>query len=414
MKLDQNNTNADQQSSDTTRSMMNRRDFVTALSASASFLWLSGCSKWFGSSSNATAEVRSITPPRLDSAYLGERIFCYRPMRRGAPNLSVGEVNGKLVACNYGHGGSGWTLGPGSASYVVGLLAASRKGSTMQTSTPITVVGGGCLGLFSAYELLQRGYTNVTIVAASFERLTSHNAGGLLAPVSMDNESGMQALINQIGIDAYRFFASVAKGKNKDFPAGASILPAYFERREDSGLEPYVGVVMQPAKDVILDFGNGTKRPMVSYDDGIFIDTAVFMQSLTDYLRPRVTFVEKKISSYAELDTDVIVDCSGLGAAKLQNDAEMVPVQGHLIMLRDQVPANLQHMILVYFDKGKTESNQDVKRSFYIFPKHLLNTPKNDVGVIGGTFVESATPDTPNVNEFQILIANAKKFYGLS
>ena len=83
-------------------------------------------------------------------------------------------------------------------------------------------------------------------------------------------------------------------------------------------------------------------------------------------------------------------------------------------MLRDQVPANLQHMILVYFDKGKTQSNQDVKRSFYIFPKHLLNTPKNDVGVIGGTFVESATPDTPNEKEFQILIDNAKKFYGLS
>jgi hypothetical protein len=30
---------------------------------------------------------------------------------------------------------------------------------------------------------------------------------------------------------------------------------------------------MQPAKDVMLDFGNGTQRRMVSYDDGIFIGT---------------------------------------------------------------------------------------------------------------------------------------------
>ena len=414
MKLDHHETNASHQSSDSTPSMMNRRDFVTALSASASMLWLSGCAKWFGGSTDRQVEVRSITPPRLDTAYLGERVLCYRPMRRGAPNLSVGEVGNKLVACNYGHGGSGWTLGPGSATYVVGLLLATDKGKAMPKDTPITVVGGGCLGLFSAYDLIKRGFTNITIVAASFDRLTSHNAGGLLAPVSMDNASGMQALIDQIGIDAYRFFASVAKGSHADFPAGASVIPAYFERREDSGLEPYVGVVMQPAKDVVLDFGNGTKRNMVSYDDGIFIDTAVFMKSLTDYLQPRTTFVEKKITSYAEIDSDVIIDCSGLGAAKLQSDAEMVSVQGHLIMLRDQVPANLQHMILVYFDKAKTESNQDVKRSFYIFPKHLLDTPANDVGVIGGTFVEGATPDTPNMSEFQIMIDNAKKFYGLS
>lgn len=413
MNLDKHETTSASSSSEHGTSAMNRRDFVTVLSASASALWLSGCTKWFGSTTQAV-EIRSITPPRLDTAYLGEKILCYRPMRRGAPNMSVGEVGNKLVACNYGHGGSGWTLGPGCASYVVGLLLASDRGSSMSKSTPITVVGGGCLGLFSAYELLQRGFTNITIVAASFKGLTSHNAGGLLAPVSMDNASGMQALIDQIGIDAYRFFASVAKGTHKDFPAGASILPAYFERREDSGLEPYVGVVMQPAKDVVLDFGNGTKRPMVSYDDGIFINTAVFMKSLTDYLSSRVTFVEKKISSYAELESDVVFDCSGLGAAKLQTDTEMVPVQGHLIMLREQVPANLQQMILVYFDKGKTESHQDIKRSFYIFPKHLLGTPANDVGVIGGTFIEGSTPDTPNMNEFNILVDNAKKFYGLS
>jgi len=38
-----------------------------------------------------------------------------------------------------------------------------------------------------------------------------------------------------------------------------------------SFLEPHVGVVMQKAKDVTLDFGNGTKRDLVVYDHGIFI-----------------------------------------------------------------------------------------------------------------------------------------------
>ncbi|MEN9805927.1 MAG: hypothetical protein RL756_435, partial [Pseudomonadota bacterium] len=49
----------------------------------------------------------------------------------------------------------------------------------------------------------------------------------------------------------------------------------------------------------------------------------------------------------------------------------------------------------------------------YIFPKHLPGTGENDVGVLGGTFIEGATPDTPNVEEFEILIANARKFYGV-
>jgi hypothetical protein len=229
----------------------------------------------------------------------------------------------------------------------------------------------------------------------------------------MDNNPELQPVIDKIGIDAYRFFADVANGKQPHFSAGAIILPAYFDNREESGLEPYVGKVMQPAKDVVLDFGTGTTRKMVSYDDGIFIDTAVMMQSLHDYLKDKVKFEQKKVESISSVSSSLVFDCSGLGAGRLNSDKEMVPVQGHLVMLRDQIPANLQHMILVYFDKSKTSVGQEVKRSFYIFPKHLPGTASNDVGVIGGTFIEGASPDTPNDDEFQIMIDNARRFYGI-
>jgi hypothetical protein len=229
----------------------------------------------------------------------------------------------------------------------------------------------------------------------------------------MDNAPEIQAVIDQIGIDAYRFYAEVARGEHPDFENGALIIPAYFENREESGLEPYVGVVMEPAKDVVLDFGNGTTRPMVAYDDGIFMDTAVMMQDLTDYLKPRVKFVQKKVASLDDVPGDVVFDCSGLGASKLDNDEEVVSVQGHLVMLKDQVPADLQYMILTYFGEGKTAEGQKVKRSFYIFPKHLLDSGPNDVGVVGGTFIEGGTPDTPNTEEFGIMIQQARDFYGI-
>jgi hypothetical protein len=70
-------------------------------------------------------EIRKIIPPVLEQAHLGEKILCYRPMKHGMPNLSIEEKGYKVVAHNYGHGGSGWTLGPGSAKYVNSLLIHS-------------------------------------------------------------------------------------------------------------------------------------------------------------------------------------------------------------------------------------------------------------------------------------------------
>ncbi|MGI4775532.1 MAG: hypothetical protein ACRYE9_01145 [Janthinobacterium lividum] len=91
----------------------------------------------------------------------------------------------------------------------------------------------------------------------------------------------------------------------------------------------------------------------------------------------------------------------------------MISVQGHLVMLKNQKPADLQYMILVYFGEDKSKSGQKIKRSFYMFPKHLANNEANDVGVVGGTFIEDATSATPNEQEFDIIIQNAKDFYGI-
>ena len=401
------------------------RKYLSTISFSISILifvscgWAQSAVRTAGSTSTeiklpATPEVRKITPPKLDQAYLGKEILCERPMRHGSPQLSVEKIGDQVVAHDYGHGGSGWTLAPGSAEYVNQLFVTSPYASDLKKDSPITIVGAGVIGLFTAYDLVQRGYTNITIMADRFENLTSHNAGGLLAPVSMDNDPKMQAVIEKIGLDAYRFYAQVAKGTHPDFKKGAVIVPSYFDNREESGLEPYVGKVMQPAKEVVLDFGTGTTRKMVAYDDGIFMDTAVMMTSLTDYLKPRVKFVQKKVNQFKDIDSHFVINCAGLGAGALNSDKAVVPVQGHLIMLKDQKPQDLQYMILVYFGEAKTKSGLKVKRSFYQFPKHLPGTGVNDVGVVGGTFIEGATWDMPNQEEFAIMMEGARKFYGLT
>lgn len=398
--------------------MQSRTRRVVSTLLSSAILALSACTSTPATpvpppQAATSPDVRRINPPKLESAHLGERILCYRPMRHGSPNLSVEQAGPQTIAHDYGHGGSGWTLGPGSVKYVVDLAEAAPQVQARRKDEPVTVVGAGVMGLFTAYELIQRGYTDITVVAERFDRLTSHNAGGLIAPVSMDNDPAMQALVDRIGIDAYRFYASIARGDVPEFRGGAVVVPAYFERRDDSGLEPYVGVVMKPAKDVVLDFGNGTRRDMVAYDDAIFVDAAVMMGRLTEWLRPRVRFEQRKVERFSDLPATLVFDCAGLGSGSLNTDGAMVSVQGHLIMLKDQRPEDLQHMILVYFDEGKTEAGQKVKRSFYIFPKRLPGSGPDDVGVVGGTFVEGATPETPNPAEFDRMIEGAKRFYGM-
>ena len=365
---------------------------------------------------NQPIEIRKIVPPAFKSANLGEKILCYRPMKHGMPQLSIEQKGSKVIAHNYGHGGSGWTLGPGSAKYVNSLLIDSPLGKNLSDkSIPIAIIGAGLVGLFTAYDLTKRGYKNITIYAEKIDTLASHYAGGLLAPVSMDNDHAMQSIIDQIGIDAYRFYDDVARNKNIDFKQGARLVPSYFNSREDSGLEAYVGKVMKPAKEVILDFGNGTTRQMVVYDDGIFMNTALLMAELHHFINTNhVPIVLRKVNAFDELKERFIFNCSGLGAAILNHDAALVPVQGHLIMLKNQVPENMNYMILIYFGEGITEGNQKVKRSFYIFPKHLPDSAPEDIGVIGGTFIEGGSPDKPNLAEYGSIIKEANAFFGIN
>ncbi len=361
----------------------------------------------------AEVEVRRITPPKLGSNYLGKKILCHRPMRRGSPNMGVEHKYGKVIVSNYGHGDSCWALAPGCADYSNNLLINSKYSTDLKKDTPITIIGAGAIGLFVAYDLLTKGYSNITIVAEAFDALTSHISGGLVAPVSIDSDSKMQSTVHKIGFKAYNFYKSITQKKHPHLMEGAVILPTYFENRDDSGLEPYVGVVMERAKNVILDFGNGTTRKMIVYDDGIFVDTCKLMTAITSYLKKNnVKFAKKKITSFSQIRDKFIVNCAGLGARDLSSDDKIVPVQGHLIMLKNQNPANLQYMIVVYLNEGMTRSGQKVKRSFCIFPKHLPNASHSDVGMIGTTYIEGATSLTPNNEEFDIVYKNSKEFFG--
>ena len=55
----------------------------------------------------------------------------------------------------------------------------------------------------------------------------------------------------------------------------------------------------------------------------------------------------------------------------------------------------------------------DIKPSFYYFPKSLEGASKNDIGVIGGTFIKGADKTTPHLEEFDLMLQGAREFYGM-
>ncbi len=355
-------------------------------------------------------EVHELEPPQVEVRNIKRKILCHRPMRRGAPAMFVEKKGKQTIIHNYGHGGSGWTIGPGCVNYVLDKWLADKKNSHAKDQ-PITVIGAGVIGLFTAFELHNRGYTNITIVADRFDALTSHNAGGLLAPVSMDNTPELQKVIDRIGIEAYRFFEGIAKGKNTQIKDGAVIVPSYFSTRKESGLEPYVNVVMRPAKDVEVRFVKKSHK-MVVYEDGIYIDTEKLIASITTFLKKAgVRFKKQHVKDISSVGMDTVFNCSGFGSKKLTNDANMVSVQGHLIMLKNQ-KTSLPYMILVYLNKAKLKSGFTVKRSFYVFPKSDLGASPSEIGVLGGTFIEGADARNPHTEEYDQILKQAREFFG--
>lgn len=356
-------------------------------------------------------EIRYLTPPNLSNDNILKKIVCHRPVRVDKPRIEIESINAKTkVIHNYGHGSGGWCMAPGSAKYATELLSEYHK------SIDIVIVGAGVIGLYTAYRLIKLGYTNISIIAKDFNNLTSHNAGGLFAYMSSNPDLKIRSFVNNLVIESYKEYAQIARKLHPDFDSGARFMHAYFSSREDSDLESYVNVVMNPAKDVIVDFRNGTRRNLVVYDDCIFMDTIKSMKNLTEFLlKNNVQFAQQEVTDLNTIKASIIFNCLGLAAKQLvPNDADnLSAAQGHLLMLKNQDPLELQYMIELVLNKGKTKSGLDVTRCCYIFPKQFENAAPHEIGVLGGTFIKKADINDQNLEEFDIMLNNAREFFGI-
>lgn len=196
----------------------------------------------------------------------------------------------------------------------------------------ICVIGAGVVGLSTALKILSTiPSVRVTIVADKFlDNTLSFGAGGFFRPeinIGRDRQS-----IEQWASDSYEYYSFLASNEpesGNSFISGYQLSTYSAESMQNELVTKLTNSVQVMSDDERLElfpekFKYGIKWTSIITDPRHYLP---YMQRKIENLGG--TFVERHIDSFDELsEYDVIVNCTGLQAAKLANDFRLIPVRG--------------------------------------------------------------------------------------
>jgi glycine/D-amino acid oxidase-like deaminating enzyme len=327
--------------------------------------------------------------PRVSMDNVIRSIVGHRPFRPSGFNVSKEQFDEKTVVHNYGHGGGGISLSWGSSALAVRETMGMRPGE-------VAVIGSGVMGLTSA-RLLQDAGWKVTIYTRNVARHTTSNvAAGEWSPFSAhDPEVSSAAFKSQfewaarIAHHAYTNLGGADYGIRWVETYQLSDAPAPRDNVELDDLFPLTRV-LGPGEH---PFPTKYARTFVTMQ----IDPAVLLRQLIeDFQIGGGKFVIREFKDRADVlsvNESVIFNCSGLGAAVLFEDDELVPAKGQLVYLPPDPAVD-------YMTFGGGEG------MLYMFPR-------SDVILLGGTFKLGDYTTNPEPEEtFRIVTEHQKLFAG--
>jgi glycine/D-amino acid oxidase-like deaminating enzyme len=314
-----------------------------------------------------------------------------RPFRPTGFRIEAEPIGRTLLVHNYGHGGCGVTLSWGTASRAVelALQAAPRH---------VAVLGAGAVGLATARLFQERG-VGVTVYARELPpHTTSDVAGALWSPVTLVDEGradpGFAAELAAAARFAHARFETMAGDSY-----GIRWVPFYLT--SDSPAPPTSWEwAATPELFRAVTLGAGEHPFPSAYAHRyrlMLIEPAVYLAALVADVRAagaRIVETELSPASMAALKEDVIVNCTGIGAAALFGDRDLVPIKGQLTILEPQPGID-------YAVKSTTED-------LYMFPRR-------DGVVLGGSHQRGDWTLTPDPREAaRILAGHQQLFRGFS
>lgn len=363
--------------------------------------------------------MRVLDPPDLKNFRVSRKVLLNQPERAQSYRVAVESDAQRVTVHNHGHGGRGWALGPALVAYAHDLWFDEQEkiNRLPGLDEKIIIVGSGLLAHLHAYALLEKGFTNIELLANTFDHVIAEDAGGLLRPVMARNDHILENIIDKYEKDAFYFYKDIAQGKHKDIHMGARLVPAYFKRQAISGLESYVEAgMMSPAKSVDIDFGNGIQHhDMVVYDDSIFIDAAALLAALRAHLETKnVQFSQKKVEKLEDIQSDWLINAAGLQAKSVLENAGQHRMQYQQLILKKQdQEKDLNYFLWVGLDDVYLRSEQgDIQKfsqAVYYLPKQFGSDASAEMGVSGGCWIEDPTSD--NDEAFTKMLENQYSFF---
>lgn len=305
----------------------------------------------------------------------------HRPYRPTGFRVERQQFDDKTVIHNYGHGGGGLSLGWGSSA-----LAVRETGDIVPGN--VAVMGSGIMGLCTS-RLLQDAGWSVTIYTRDVYRHTTSNvAAGEWGPYATHEADQVDAAFlsrldwaARISHHAYTNFTGTKYGiRWMETYELADTPNADFARPTFDDLYTYQGD-LEPGQH---PFGERYAIRMVTMQ----IDPGTLLRQLTaDFQLAGGKLVIRNFENLADvlvLPEPVIFNCTGLGAAALFDDTDLVPVKGQLVYLPPDPAVD-------YMTFG---GGQGILHMF----------PRRDVLLLGGTFKKGDSSRNVEVAETERIV----------
>nr|MBA3891771.1 FAD-dependent oxidoreductase [Gemmatimonadaceae bacterium] len=270
--------------------------------------------------------------PKIDRAFVTRTVAGLRPFRPAGFRVELEYIRDRAIVHNYGHGGSGLTLAPGTAAFAADL---ARTTGHRQAA----VIGAGAVGLMTARAMQQLGIS-VTVYGAAVSPATTSNVAGalwgafsLVDPAWETPETG--ARIAEVTRLSHQVLSALPAGRY-----GIRRMPLYLVG-ESPGLPWEMTLTPELFQAQLLGPGEHpfTTRGALR-TSSLMIDPDRFLAAVHDdivagggeVLTRRMLSLDDVLSLRAPL----IVNCAGLGARDLFGDASLEPIKGELALLEDQ------------------------------------------------------------------------------
>lgn len=323
-------------------------------------------------------------------------IACIRPSHKsGLPVVKAEIKKEKYISHNYCHSGIGYSIMFGTINQSIDNLLNLKKDLLTNKNQEITVIGLGCIGLYTALKLHYMGYTNIKIVGEKFDETPSQHAGGLFE-FSFITKYVDQEYMNKIFFETFVEFKRIYENNHEILNKGVREVDYFSDHfKEGMGLSNIANRGLIPKiNKVYLEFDSNKNMKIPIFHMKTFhIITREFMDHMMEKAKEfKIPIEFKRVNNFEEIKSEIIFNCSGLGSKELNNDSDCYPTCGHAVELNDE--AYSKHDYIIRLENVKVLGEHPVNGPLYFMPKNS--------GFIGGTYMPDYDGKNQERNHFEI------------